>query len=243
MKTRPIDIVRRRRQSTIARHRPGAWRILFVLWIGLLAGCASVTFKRGASPEAMASDERACRNSTADDAAFVECMRSRGWFMSGTSDRHAEGTKVPVSKPKPGDASDTPNNPIAPPASAEAPLPSIVGNPAAPSPTVPSVAVSTPAVPGNASIPAVVTPTPTVAASSSATMTVSAESVDPMERVSVASWWKLGGTTAGLNRAIDACVAELGDAYRPDPVATEVTVALRGCLRKAGWYPFGSASR
>jgi hypothetical protein len=62
---------------------------------------------------------------------------------------------------------------------------------------------------------------------------------DPLAKVSVASWWKLGGTPADLDRAIGACVGELGPAHRPSPNNTEVTAGLRACLRKAGWFAIG----
>ena len=50
------------------------------------------------------------------------------------------------------------------------------------------------------------------------------------------SWWKLGGTPADLDRAIDQCVATLGPAHRPDPNARVVTNGLYACLRSDGWY-------
>jgi hypothetical protein len=55
----------------------------------------------------------------------------------------------------------------------------------------------------------------------------------------VSSWWKLGGTNADLDRAVAACVDELGAAHRPNVGPTEVTVALRDCLRAKKWLPVG----
>jgi hypothetical protein len=66
--------------------------------------------------------------------------------------------------------------------------------------------------------------------------------VDPLTRVEVASWWKLGGSTADLDRAINACVAKLGDEHRPEPGATVVTTGMQDCLRAAGWRSFGGAA-
>lgn len=65
------------------------------LAIVLAGGCASVTFKRGASPGAMTADESACGGrETADPAAFRQCMKERGWFVAGQSDESVTGDAV-----------------------------------------------------------------------------------------------------------------------------------------------------
>ncbi|MGH7787506.1 MAG: hypothetical protein ACRERC_11605, partial [Candidatus Binatia bacterium] len=60
------------------------WWSAAILAAGLAAfsGCATFSFKAGASPDTMAADERACRAS-AGDPGFVECMRERGWYVTG----------------------------------------------------------------------------------------------------------------------------------------------------------------
>jgi hypothetical protein len=62
-----------------------------------------------------------------------------------------------------------------------------------------------------------------------------------LARVDVASWWKLGGSAADLDRAIEACVGDLGAAHRPEPGARIVTAGMRACLRARGWYAFGGS--
>ncbi|HVM96332.1 MAG TPA: hypothetical protein VMT89_08075 [Candidatus Acidoferrales bacterium] len=59
----------------------------------------------------------------------------------------------------------------------------------------------------------------------------------PLQKVDVGGWFKLGAGSADLDRAIDACVAKLGAAHRPDANATVVTLGVRECMRDAGWYP------
>ena len=184
---------------------------LFGVWLTLLAGCATVTFKRGASPDAMAADERACRNAGTDEAAFVECMRNRGWFVHEIN-RVGDGTSTDarVTEPRaPGAGSAVAaGDEVARRAPGAAPAPKGTGPPSA-------TAAGPPA--GTA---------------------------DPLARINVASWWKLGGSAADLDRAIDKCVGELGTAHRPNPGATVVTAGLRACLRAADWYAVGvSASR
>ena len=83
--------------------------------------------------------------------------------------------------------------------------------------------------------PAVALPAP---AAAPAPAPSPAKKLDPMSKVTVSSWWKLGGTNADLDRAVAACVDELGEAHRPNGL-TEVTVGLRDCLRDKKWFPVG----
>jgi len=187
--------------------------VSLALLLALLAGCATVSFKPGASPQAMEADERACREASRGEASFTECMRNRGWYMRGTG---AAEAAPPLTPAAPAQLDATPSAP---------PARSFTAAAAMPIPTP-----SAPAAPSTPLLPAAPPSTPT---------TTPAEPTDPLAEVEVGSWWKLGGTPAELDRAIDACVAELGPAHRPVPNATVVTAGLRACLRKAGWFGVG----
>jgi len=63
--------------------------------------------------------------------------------------------------------------------------------------------------------------------------------VDPLERVSVGSWWKLGGNPEQLAAAQARCVETLGVDHRPVPDSNKVTRAMVDCLRDAGWRGLG----
>ena len=72
-----------------SKIRPGsdvsrwaALAALLVLSAVSLAGCAGATFKRGASPGSIAADERACREKTATEEEYADCMRERGYVVS-----------------------------------------------------------------------------------------------------------------------------------------------------------------
>lgn len=65
------------------------------------------------------------------------------------------------------------------------------------------------------------------------------QAVDPLERVKVASWWKLGGTPDQLAAAQAQCGETLGVAHRPATDGNEVTRAMVDCLRAAGWRGLG----
>lgn len=89
------------------------------------------------------------------------------------------------------------------------------------------------------------TPTPTAtqnSTSTSATPSPAAVASEPATLIRVASWWKLGGTPASLDTDITACVDKLGATHRPSPAATEVTPALRDCLRQRGWRSLGETA-
>jgi len=51
-----------------------------MLW-GCVAG-GEAAYKRGATPDQMAADEKACRAETADEDAYLECMRGRGYRIA-----------------------------------------------------------------------------------------------------------------------------------------------------------------
>ncbi len=87
--------------------------------------------------------------------------------------------------------------------------------------TAPVAAAQPAAAPAAASPPAVAPP------------------LDPDEEVEIASWWKFGGTADQLAAAQAACVAKLGNAHRPAPGGTQVTRAMIGCLKDAGWRGIG----
>ncbi len=82
-------------------------------------------------------------------------------------------------------------------------------------------------------------PAAPVASSGSATPAASAPAKKPaniMDEFKISSWWKLGGTTAQLNTALDECVAKLGEAHKPDSANQKATRGLLLCMREGGWH-------
>jgi hypothetical protein len=61
-------------------------------------------------------------------------------------------------------------------------------------------------------------------------------------RVSVASWWKFGGTPASLDADMQACAEDLGPGHSPEAGGTVVTVGMRDCLRERGWRGAGEST-
>ena len=59
---------------------------------------------------------------------------------------------------------------------------------------------------------------------------------NPLDVFHVSSWWKAGQGAAALHADAAACVADLGEAHRPDPSYQKVTRGLLHCMRGRGWY-------
>jgi hypothetical protein len=98
---------------------------------------------------------------------------------------------------------------------------------AAPVPTAGATPVAAAVAPSAESVPG--TPVPSTPAA-----------VDPLARVAVGSWWKLGATPDQLAAAQAKCVEILGPAHHPAPDSNEVTRAMVDCLRGEGWRGFGN---
>ncbi len=62
---------------------------------------------------------------------------------------------------------------------------------------------------------------------------------DPRKKVTVASWWKLGGTAGGLEADQASCGATLGEAHAVAPNAKIMTIGMLRCLKGKGWFAVG----
>lgn len=58
---------------------------------------------------------------------------------------------------------------------------------------------------------------------------------NPNDLFKVSSWWKIGGNEPELKKAMNACVASLGEAHQPNIQTQEVTRAFLICMRQSGW--------
>ena len=183
----------------------GRW-VVSIGVVVLLAGCgATMSYKRGAGPDAMQADEQACRGTAAAIESYVDCMRARGWAVRG-GENPAESAAAAGWLTR---------------------LRASGGSDAAPASATPSPAAEPLALTADPAAPA---------ALASDADTAPAPPFDPLAEVVVASWWKLGGSAAGLDAAIAGCVDELGAPHRPAGTARRVTAGLRACLRSSGWY-------
>jgi hypothetical protein len=71
-------------------------KLLYAVVVGVViggSGCASYSFKRGASPDAMAADEKSCRQ---PKEVFHTCMREKGWSVANKETVAEIARAVPV---------------------------------------------------------------------------------------------------------------------------------------------------
>lgn len=181
-----------------------------------VTGCATVSFKRGAGPGNAKADEDACRATTTSPEAYGDCLRERGWMVSTPGTATEEPAALAPAAPAP------------PPAALPAPVksPSSAAKPgASAAPVAPVAPEPSPRATGKSAAAAAAPP--------------AEKPLDPMTKVTVSSWWKMGGTNDDLARAVSECVAELGPAHEPNVGPTQVTIGLRDCLRGKKWFAVG----
>lgn len=58
---------------------------------------------------------------------------------------------------------------------------------------------------------------------------------DMLDTFKVSSWWKAGSGASSLEADTDACVAQLGEAHRPDPQTQTATRGLLLCMKEKAW--------
>jgi len=223
--------------------------ILAIVALLVATGCATVTFKPGAGPGGAKADEDACRASSATQAAYVACLRERGWMVGGKGTEPAPRAKTAEATGAPAAAPATPSTTAQPPAAgtaarskemtppAEGPGRPPGGEPEAKRPVAGGTPETVPAPPIEAK-PAKPGP-PARAGYPDAEEPAAEAPLAPDTKINVSSWWKLGGTAGDLDRAVAACVKELGASHQPNPAVTEVTVALKDCLRAQKWIAVG----
>jgi hypothetical protein len=182
-----------------------------------LTGCAEVTFKRGAGPEQMQATEQGCREKTATVEAYKACLNAAGFIYAKPS-----GDTVLF-----GDDEEAADAATADAAAADTGIATAVEEEPASIATdaAPTVSVEPSGRTGE-SLPQAKKP-------------VAKAPADPLKKVTVASWWKFGGTADGLNADQATCASTLGEAHHVAPNAKVVTVGMLRCLKTKGWFAVG----
>jgi uncharacterized protein YceK len=96
-------------------------KVLLILAFLVMSGCVTLSYRRGASGEAMSADEKACREATETHAAYLECLDARGTWVLETTGAASEQT--PAAEPASIDSSSPPTKASPAPAPAPAPAP------------------------------------------------------------------------------------------------------------------------
>jgi hypothetical protein len=56
-----------------------------------------------------------------------------------------------------------------------------------------------------------------------------------LDTFKVSSWWKTGSGADSLKADTEACVAQLGEAHRPNIQTQSATRGLLLCMKEKGW--------
>ncbi|MDX1572983.1 MAG: hypothetical protein R3341_03085 [Methylophaga sp.] len=75
----------------------------------------------------------------------------------------------------------------------------------------------------------------TISVASDAMADTAGQPADPMEQLSINSWWRAGAGPEKLMQDSEACTAELGEAHLPKANMSLVTRALLSCMQNEGW--------
>lgn len=187
---------------------------VFTPLILVLSACQQAAWKMGASADDLKRDEQICRNQSDDDAAIQQCLRSKGWTVTDYS--------VPVDDNAAASVASATDN--------AATADNITTNTTTPTPTKTSAPRA---------LPSGTTAPPTTINSGTAKTNipdVKRAPADPLQRLSVQTWWKAGAQAADFNLDAKTCLDKLGELHAPDYNKRLYTRAMVDCLRERGWY-------
>ncbi|MDO8825150.1 hypothetical protein [Methylophaga sp.] len=77
--------------------------------------------------------------------------------------------------------------------------------------------------------------TKTISVAADAMEETTDQPVDPMEKLQVNSWWRMGAGPQKLMADSESCTAELGEGHSPEANMSLVTRGLLSCMQKKGW--------
>ncbi|MEQ1600670.1 MAG: hypothetical protein HOP04_03530 [Methylophilaceae bacterium] len=181
---------------------------LIMLAMLCLTSCGEFTYKRGATAKDLESAKQNCQ-AVGNEAAVEKCLQDHGWLVQklDTPDLFASVSS----------SSNMPN------AETEKPLA------ATPTQTIPE------------KIPAANTaektkPGKQAETESSDTKTDSKPAPENLlQTYTINSWWKIGAGTEALNASLNTCVAQLGEAHKPNWQTQQFSKGLIICMREKGW--------
>lgn len=197
-------------QFTLARF------CCFAILLYPLLGC-EISYKRGASPSTMASDEKACRSKHDTTAAYQNCMKELGWFIS-TADPSPQFAALRSENKRDLSVEELKNEMQSETKSAAPIIEQEAKTLAVKKPTATSDSPQAlPSQPEPATAPPV---------------EQKAERLKKPTKIS--SWWKFGGSAQQLDSDQEKCRAALDEPVGDDKLT--VSNAMYVCMRKLGWF-------
>jgi len=177
----------------------------------LLSACGGeFSYKSGASVRDLEQTKKACSTSGGEEAQLA-CIRAQGWTITKLDDMDlfAQATVTenqPHAKPESSQAANKPDNTL-----------SVLSE----SKTQEAENVQQ------------------EQANNSAAGTTTNQKITPTVNENtiyeISSWWKFGASAEMMKADMNTCVASLGDAHKPNPVAQTYTRAFVVCMFQKGW--------
>lgn len=185
---------------------------LLLLLTVTINGCGEFAYKQGATPRDLEQAKKTCesiaKNANAEQTkAATECLEQQGWTVKNLDDDDLFAT-ASYSNSNPNQTPDQPHKYAAE-----------------------NTADST-AADSNESARAADT-----SKTENKNVKVNKPEPNPLDIYIINSWWKMGGNGQKMEADIDACVASLGEAHKPNKKTQEVTRGLILCMREKGWMP------
>ncbi len=180
--------------------------LILILTSALMASCGEFAYKRGAGANDFASAKKECEARSNDSKLVAQCLQDNGWTVQKMDELDPFATA----------SVNSDNRAIAPSDSGHTYT------------NTKNTELST-----DSATPISNTSSVNEAANAATEKTV--QPADPLDKFIVSSWWKIGGSADSLQTAINQCVAQLGEAHRPNPVTHETTRGLGVCMRDKGW--------
>jgi len=193
-------------------------RYLGVALLGLLmSACGELSYKQGGSAQDLSRTKKVCQSEgLKTDAEISQCLERNGWSVHQLDDLDLFAV-----------ASVTPNN----------------HNAAAKENKI--LIDGTEAVEPEKSSPAKTMAVeehktheknePEKGTKNAVPIAKTAKTTSPLDLYIVSSWWKMGSNPKSLEIDTNACVANLGEAHKPNPKTQQVTRGFVVCMFEKGW--------
>jgi hypothetical protein len=191
-------------------------KISLVFLCVFLNGCGELSYKQGASAQDLSKTKKMCQSEgLKTDAEVNQCLEAHGWSVHQLDDMDLFAV-----------ASVTSNHQNVQASEMFLPEDKLVENSAAASKdesTSPSNTTS------------VKTTLDSKTYAPTDTQKSAPKQTSPLDIYTISSWWKMGGSAASLEKNINACVATLGEAHKPNNKTQQVTRGLVVCMHEKGW--------
>jgi hypothetical protein len=208
------------------------------LWMAMLtllvSGCGELSYKRGASMQDLEATKKSCQSAGSEKAA-EQCLQDQGWTVKKLDDVDLFATAGVSPDNRNPSVFITPEIvPVTPAQPATVVTATATATPAA---DKPALASKTPVASAGTVVTRASTTAPPAAASLPPTAPLAPASppANPLDLYAISSWWKIGADREALAADTKECVAQLGEAHKPNSKTQQVTRGFVVCMHDKGW--------